>query len=62
MAYTVTAPLVVAHTPTGDAYVFEGGELPETTDAEQVKQLLDTGMVEKQATSAGRKTTKADES
>lgn len=60
MGYIVTAPLVVAHTENGDAYVFEGGELPENTDAEQVKQLLESEMVEKQA--ASRSKSKADES
>lgn len=45
MGYAVTAPLVVAHTTNGDAYVFQGGELPDNTDAAQVKQLVDQGMV-----------------
>lgn len=63
MAYTVTAPLVVAHTESGDVYVYEGGSLPEGTDGEQVKQLLDTGMVEqeKKAASTGVRKAKAGE-
>lgn len=43
--YVVATPLVIAHTPRGDAYVGQGATLPEDTDAAQVQMLKDEGQI-----------------
>lgn len=54
MAYIVNTPLVIAKTPGGDRYVYQGGSLPDDTDPDQVKQLVDEKQVsEGEATSDG---------
>ena len=40
MPYIVKTPLVIAKTPGGDRYVYQGGALPSDTDPEQLKGLL----------------------
>lgn len=56
MAYTVTAPLVVARDTSGrHHHLYTGAVLPEDIDEEQLKQLLDAEMVVKVKATASKK-------
>lgn len=48
MAYTVTAPLVIAKKQDGsDLYLYEGAVLPDFVPEADVKRLSDLGFVDK---------------
>ena len=47
MAYTVTAPLVIAHLPEGggDLYLYQGAAVPEGQSSDWLKSHKDSGMI-----------------
>jgi hypothetical protein len=45
-AHVVTAPLIITKREDGsDLYLYEGAELPDFIEAEEVKRLTDLGLV-----------------
>jgi hypothetical protein len=47
MAHIVTVPLVITRNPGGPhIYLYQGAELPEGHHKDEVKRLVDEGMVE----------------
>ena len=47
MGYVVTGALVISKRENGsDLYLYEGAELPERTDKDEIKRLVDLGLVE----------------
>lgn len=48
MSHIVTAPLVISKKADGsDLYLYEGSELPDWASDDEIKRLVDLGMVEK---------------
>ena len=50
MSYHVSAPLVITKGESGsDMYLYQGAPVPESVNADEIKRLEESGLIEKDA-------------